>query len=60
MNRLLLPGLELPIIQAPMAGVQDSALALAVCHVFPRPAGFSHAAGNFVFERFFRLTAEIG
>jgi nitronate monooxygenase len=26
-----LPGIELPIIQAPMAGVQDSALALAVC-----------------------------
>ena len=25
-------GLEYPIIQAPMAGVQDSALAIAVCH----------------------------
>ncbi|EPA0456378.1 2-nitropropane dioxygenase, partial [Vibrio fluvialis] len=24
-------GSELPIIQAPMAGVQDSALAIAVC-----------------------------
>jgi nitronate monooxygenase len=32
MNQFLLPGLELPIIQAPMAGVQDSALALAVCN----------------------------
>jgi nitronate monooxygenase len=28
---LSIPGLELPVIQAPMAGVQDSALALAVC-----------------------------
>jgi nitronate monooxygenase len=28
---LSIPGLDLPIIQAPMAGVQDSALALAVC-----------------------------
>lgn len=27
-----LPGIELPIIQAPMAGVQDSALAVAVCN----------------------------
>jgi NAD(P)H-dependent flavin oxidoreductase YrpB (nitropropane dioxygenase family) len=32
MNRLPIPGLELPVIQVPMAGVQDSALALAVCH----------------------------
>lgn len=31
MTRLAIPGLELPVIQAPMAGVQDSALALAVC-----------------------------
>ncbi len=31
-NFLSIPGLELPVIQAPMAGVQDSALALAVCH----------------------------
>ena len=31
MTRLPIPGLELPVIQAPMAGVQDSALALAVC-----------------------------
>ncbi len=29
LNRIL--GVELPIIQAPMAGVQDSALAIAVC-----------------------------
>ena len=28
---LSIPGLDLPIIQAPMAGVQDSALVLAVC-----------------------------
>ncbi len=31
-NFLSIPGLGLPVIQAPMAGVQDSALALAVCH----------------------------
>ena len=31
MTRLAIPGLALPVIQAPMADVQDSALALAVC-----------------------------
>jgi nitronate monooxygenase len=30
LNKLL--GIERPLIQAPMAGAQDSALALAVCH----------------------------
>ena len=32
MNLQSLLGIELPIIQAPMAGVQGSALAVAVCN----------------------------
>ena len=32
MNLQQLFGIELPIVQAPMAGVQDSALAVAVCN----------------------------
>ena len=31
MHYLATLGIELPIVQAPMAGVQGSALALAVC-----------------------------
>lgn len=52
MSLLELLGIELPIIQAPLAGVQDSALTIAVSNPhFSHPHGSAPGGAAFCFTR---------